>query len=82
MSSHFAASHRSTRRLAVFFATTVCLPVLAVPFVDIAAAQERAVAVRYEIAAGPLPQALNRFADASGLQLIYDAAATRSQRRR
>jgi len=80
MSSHFAASHRSTRRLAVFLATTVCLPVLAVPFVDVAAAQEGAVAVRYEIAAGPLPQALNRFADVAGLQLIYDAAATRSLR--
>lgn len=54
---------------------------LALPLAGTAVAQAPAPAAAarsYAIPAGPLAQALNRFADISQLQLVYDAAATRN----
>jgi iron complex outermembrane recepter protein len=54
---------------------------LALPLAGTASAQAPAAAARsYAIPAGPLAQALNRFADIAQLQLVYDAATTRNLR--
>ncbi|MBB6012378.1 hemoglobin/transferrin/lactoferrin receptor protein [Aquamicrobium lusatiense] len=80
MNSSIVSQRLSARGFSAFLMATVSLAVLLPAGAQVASAQERAAAVRYAIPAGPLPQALNRFADTSGLQLVYDAAATRSLR--
>ena len=80
MNSSIVSQRRSARGFSAFLMATVSMAVLLPAGAQVASAQERAASVRYAIPAGPLPQALNRFADASGLQLVYDAATTRSLR--
>lgn len=80
MNSRVIFQWRSMRGFTVFLMATVSLSILPSGGARTVSAQERAPAVRYSIPAGPLPQALNRFADHSGLQLVYDAGATRSLR--
>lgn len=69
---------RCTRNLFAVLMATVSISVSTGD--QVAFAQDRSAAVRYTIPAGPLPQALNRFADVSGLQLVYDAGATSALR--
>jgi hemoglobin/transferrin/lactoferrin receptor protein len=80
MNFSIVSQRRSARGFSALLMATVSMAVLLPAGVQVASAQERAASSRYAIPAGPLPQALNRFADASGLQLVYDAAATRSLR--
>jgi hemoglobin/transferrin/lactoferrin receptor protein len=68
------------RGLTAFLMATASMSMLLTVGTKQAIAQERAASARYSmsIPAGSLPVALNRFADRSGLQLVYDAGATRS----
>lgn len=80
MKSRLAMPQPSTRNLFAFLTATVSVLVLVPIDARVAFAQESTAAVGYSIPAGPLAQALNRFADVSGLQLVYDAGATRTLR--
>lgn len=76
MNSRFAMPRCGHSRLFALLMATVSVAVLLPATTQPAIAQQKTASVQYSIPAGPLPQALNRFADVSGLQLVYDAGVT------
>src|SRR5690606_26128855 len=58
----------------------LCVAMVAAVSPDVAAPQSRAAdSVQFEIAAGALADALDRFAEQSGLQIVYSAASIRGE---
>ncbi|WP_343806844.1 TonB-dependent receptor [Paenochrobactrum glaciei] len=76
MNSRFAMPRCGHSRLFALLMATVSVAVLLPATTQPAIAQQKTASVQHSIPAGPLPQALNRFADVSGLQLVYDAGVT------
>jgi iron complex outermembrane receptor protein len=65
----------------MLIASTVLASSVSIVSTSVAHAQEQQAATRqFSIPTGPLAQALNRFADAAGLQLIYDGVNTQGLR--